>query len=75
VCDLCGNAWEWVWDWYDNYPGDGHAETDPKGPSQSQYGHARRGGAWKSTGGFGAMERGASRPSDFDTMGARCCKD
>ena len=43
--DMHGNVWEWVHDWYGDYPGG--AVTDPRGP-ETGVGRIRRGGAWSS---------------------------
>jgi len=41
--DMHGNVYEWVKDWFDNYPN--QAETDPTGPRTGSY-RVRRGGSW-----------------------------
>ena len=41
--DMLGNVWEWVADWYDNYPGG--VVTDPRGPVSGLY-RVFRGGGW-----------------------------
>ena len=44
--DMHGNVTEWVWDWFEMYPSDGAAETDPPGPVTTYAGmKMRRGGS------------------------------
>ena len=43
--DMLGNVWEWVQDWYGDYPGG--AVTDPRGPGSGSF-RVLRGGSWSS---------------------------
>jgi formylglycine-generating enzyme required for sulfatase activity len=45
IHDMSGNLWEWVWDWYDQYPGTN--QTDPTGAISGAY-RVARGGGWSS---------------------------
>ncbi|MCL1994119.1 MAG: formylglycine-generating enzyme family protein [Spirochaetes bacterium] len=41
--DMHGNVWEWVWDWFGNYPA--YARTDPMGAVSGDR-RGARGGSW-----------------------------
>lgn len=71
--DMSGNVWEWVSDWWGDYP-KGHL-TDPQGPESGTW-RARRGGSW-----FGGSKplRSANRnfahpASKYSTLGFRLVK-
>ena len=43
LCDMSGNVYEWVWDWFGDYSSVG--QTDPRGPDSGSY-RVIRGGSW-----------------------------
>ncbi len=45
LCDMSGNVWEWVWDWYDAEYYSGSPTVDRRGPTSGSS-RVGRGGGW-----------------------------
>ena len=60
--DMHGNVWEWVQDWYGDYPSGG--VTDPVGPPSGTY-RTLRGGSWGSNAGYCRSAVRFFYPPDF----------
>jgi formylglycine-generating enzyme required for sulfatase activity len=59
--DMSGNVWEWVWDWYGNYPSG--RVTDPTGPPSGLLRVGRGGGFDYPTSRCRTANRGRDKPT------------
>jgi sulfatase modifying factor 1 len=73
IFDMCGNVWEWCWDWYGSYGSS--SQTDPKGPTSGTFRVIRGGSCWCGWMNSTSTYRENNSPDLPDnTVGFRCVR-
>ncbi len=75
LCDMAGNVWEWVWDWYDKAYYARSPLRDPRGPDRGSRNVLRGGSFVDRAASLRVTARNRYRPADATVgVGFRCAR-